>query len=79
MKGADSSLTVRERERLQVLELENLELRQTNESLLLTLAYVICATSSAPVAPGPESGATSSSMKPRALPDERALWEAALE
>ena len=56
MKGADSSLTVHERERLQVLERENRELRRTNESLLLTLAYVICTTSSAPVAPGPETG-----------------------
>ena len=72
-----------DRERLEALERENLELRRANEALLTILALVACATLPTPPAPAPPGSGTDDSAFPSpgpdALVDEGARWEAALE
>ena len=69
-----------DRERLDALERENLELRRANEALLTILALVACAAPQAPAPPG--SGTDDSAFPspgPDALVDEGVRREAALE
>ena len=69
-----------DRERLDALERENLELRRANQALLTILALVVCA---APQAPAPPGSGTDEDAVPSTSPgapaDEGARWEADLE
>ena len=69
-----------DRERLEALERENLELRRANEALLTILALVVCSAppARAPPGSGTDDGAFPST-SPDALVDEGARWEADLE